>query len=808
MQSPLIALPLKETRDVDLVKPITELIVKSYEQSPVKYKEELERIRQARKDAMSLPNSEETGRDLLFAYFHMLEMIEFRFPEIKLNFQWHDAFTRSKVKQDSLAYEKACTIFNMAARVTHVSAQLNRADSGSDALKRAYNGFRQAAGFLEYIKDSFMYAPSDDLQGTMLQSLVALLLAQASEIFLEKTLHDGKGAGLIAKLASHTSHAYGTLHSEWSEPSASRHVPPAWIIVAYYKSRYFASMAQLYRAKVDAAANHHAIALSRYRLAHTLAKEAHAFSPLVMPILSSHLRSTLPNDTVAALQHIFSAQVAVSLEALREAERENDLVYHERALEEGALPAIDQTSVAMPITIRETFSQPEVQSVLGPDVLRTLVPLGVLESASVYSEEQAKLIRAESARVDAANAQISVSLSALHLPESLERYASLEGAAPRECAPSEAVLSMAQELSTAPLTRMERVMDTLLKRAPPIVDTIRGALADLDDDARECERARVQYGADYTQPPTASVARTLRRDLKNALDALDAAHENDSDVVHLWQQVAPDVRLLVAGPADIRQMYKEQARVSGSKNLLDADVTDTGPARELLRETRALLDSVAAMPQERERMLQAFKQRVRSDDISRVLLLNRRVPNGEATVFQQELGKYLPMQCQITDHIQLQQKRMVMLKDALQRLDSHPGTMDARRAFDASRATALDGDARLSKAYEAYTEIQATLAKAHAFYDDMASQADMLASSAARLVAERRAARADFAERPASSAALGSYPTASTTLAEDLAALHMTSEPRMMPAPPPGPALHSTAERRNQPVPPPRPPRI
>ncbi|WFD18732.1 bck1-like resistance to osmotic shock [Malassezia caprae] len=806
MQSPLIALPLKETRDLDLVKPIAELIVKSYEQSPVKYKEELERIRQTRKDAMSSANSGEAGRDLLFAYFHMLEMIELRFPELKMNFQWNDAFTRTKVKQDSVAFEKACTIFNMAARVTSISVQWNRADSGSDALKRSYNGFRQAAGFLEYVKESFMYAPSDDLQGVMLQSLVALLLAQASEIFLEKTIRDGKGGGLIAKLASHTSHAYGSLYAEWSEPSASTRVPPAWWIVVHYKSRYFASVAQLYRAKVDAAASQHAIALGRYRLAHTLAKEAHGFSPLVMPSLSFHLRSTLPNDTVAALQHIFGAQVTMSMEALREAERENDLVYHERALEPDALPAIEQTSVATPISIRETFSQPEVQAILGPDVLRTLVPLGVLESASIFSEEQAKLIRAESARIDAANAQIPESLSALHLPEALERYGGLEGAAPRECVPSDAVLSMAQELSTAPLSRMERVIDTLLKRAPPIVDTIQGALADLDEDARECERARVQHGATYTQPPTASVARTLRRDLKNALDALNAARENDTDVAHLWQEVAPDVRVLVAGPSEIRQMYREKARVSGSANLLDTDVTDTAPARELLRETRTLLDAVTAMPQERENMLESFKQRVRSDDISRVLLLNRRVPNAETSVFQHELGKYLPMQCQITDHIQLQRQRLATLKDALQRLESHPGTMDVRRAFDASQGTAHDVDARLSKAYEAYTEIQATLAKAHAFYNDMASQADLLASSAARLVAERRAARADYAERPAASADLAPYPRASTTLAEDLAALHM-SAPRTAPAPPSWPAPPS-GSAVDQPAPPPRPPRI
>lgn len=804
MQSPLIALPLKDTRDVDLVKPIADLIIKSYEQSPIAYKAELERISQARKDAMASPSSEETGRDLLFAYFHMLEMIEIRFPDLKLGFQWNDAFTRAKVKQESLAFEKACTIFNMAARVTHVAAQLNRADTGSDALKRAYIGFRQAAGFLDYVKDSFMYAPSDDLQGPMLQSLLTLLLAQASEIFLEKTIHDGKGAGLIAKLASHTSHTYGSLETEWQAPPMSSRFPAAWQVVVHFKSRYFASIAQLYRAKADAAANHHAVALGRFRLAHALAKEANAFSPLVMPSIPSHLRSTWPPDGVSALQQMFNAQYTASMDALREAERENDLVYHERACEPEALPAMEQTSVASPISIRETFAQPDVQAVLGPDVLRALVPLGVLESASIFSEEQAKLIRAESARMDAANAQISTALSRLHLPEALDRYAGLEGAPPRECAPSEAVLTMAHELSTAPVARMERVMDTLLQRAPPIVDTLQGALADLDDDARECEHARVHYGAKNTQPPTASVARTLRRDLKNALEALESARDNDTDVVHLWHQVAEDVRLLVAGPTEILPKYQNEARAAGTGNLLDVEVTDTAPARALLRETRALLQSVQAMPQEREQMLEAFKQRVRSDDISRVLLLHHRVPNADTAVFQQELSKYLPMQSHITEHLELQQQRITMLQDALQRLDTHPGTLDVRRAYDAAQGTAQQWDARLTRAYEAYTEIQATLAKARAFYDDMAHQADGLAGAAARLVAERRAARADLVDETANAAP--SYPKAATTLAEDLAALHMSAAPRTAPPPPSWPAPPANAEA--PPAPPPRPPRI
>ena len=103
-------------------------------------------------------------------------------------------------------------------------------------------------------------------------------------------------------------------------------------------------------------------------------------------------------------------------------------MYHERAPDVDTLPPLDQTSVATAIPIREIFSQSEVQRVLGADVLPSLVPLTVLQNTSVYTEEQAKLVRAESARIDAANERIPEAFSALNLPDSLERFASLDGA--------------------------------------------------------------------------------------------------------------------------------------------------------------------------------------------------------------------------------------------------------------------------------------------------------------------------------------------------------------------------------------------
>lgn len=843
MQSPLLALPTKETRDVDLVKPMSHLIVKNYEQDPATFADELRGIAQVRQDATGRASTETTGRDLLFRYFHIIEMLELRFPELEVPFTWLDSFSHNQVEQTALAYEKACVLFNTAARITHISAQFNRSDANTDGLKRAYTGFRQAAGLLQYVKDSFLYAPSDDMKGPSLESLVKLMLAQASEIFLEKTIHDKKGDGLISKLACHTATSYASLLTEWNDEACTVRVPYMWHQLVECKSNHFTSVAHMYRAKADRAAGKHGDALARHRYAEVKARLAVSQATLDTWSLATYLRPTLPVDATAALKHLAQVQLTNAGEACREAERDNDVVYHERAPDVDTLPPLDQTSVATAIPIREIFSQSEVQRVLGADVLPSLVPLTVLQNASVYTEEQAKLVRAESARIDAANERIPEAFSALNLPDSLERFASLDGAPLRPCIPSSQVLDMSDELvACQACTRVDRVLESLPKRSAPVVSTLDDALADLDTDARECERGRVQHAATWTQAPTASVARALRRDIHAARDALATAKENDLGMSRLWDEVREDVALLERGRSAVSAAYEERAHVSPSMDLIDADLSDPEPARRLYVELKAHLNALERMPLERQAMLQELKQRVRHDDISRTLLLHRRVQNVEQTLFAQELGKYAPLQKQIRHHITLQSQRIDVIRDALERLATHPGAADVRRHWDASEGAARDMNERLSRAYNAYTDVQRAVAQAQVFYDDMSYSANQLAAATERLVAQRRAERASFlssADHVSNEAfATSSAANKTTTLAQDLEALRMNESHAKhrggAPPPPPPPRLLSSSSFTSslaqsfgratdqaptghtmssdyadkKPVPPPRPPRV
>ena len=74
------------------------------------------------------------ARDLLYKYFGQLELLELRFAEIRVNFPWRDAFTNKLTTQTSIAYEKACIIFQIAATHSAIAASQNRSDP--EGLKR------------------------------------------------------------------------------------------------------------------------------------------------------------------------------------------------------------------------------------------------------------------------------------------------------------------------------------------------------------------------------------------------------------------------------------------------------------------------------------------------------------------------------------------------------------------------------------------------------------------------------------------------------------------------------------------------
>lgn len=151
----------------------------------------------------------------MYKYFGQLELLELRFPEIRVNFPWRDAFTNKLTTQTSIAYEKASVLFQIAS--THSSIASSQSRSDPEGVKRAFYYFRTSAGMLNYINENFLHAPSTDLSRDVVKFLVDVILAQATEVFFEKCLDEKKGNALVSKIAAQAAHMYSTLTEDVKE---------------------------------------------------------------------------------------------------------------------------------------------------------------------------------------------------------------------------------------------------------------------------------------------------------------------------------------------------------------------------------------------------------------------------------------------------------------------------------------------------------------------------------------------------------------------------------------------------------------
>jgi hypothetical protein len=430
------------------------------------------------------------GRDLLYKYFGQLELLELRFSEIKVVFPWNDAFTLKLTTQSSLAFEKASIIHLLSAVLSSLASSSSRADP--EGLKRAYFNSRAAAGMLTYINENFLHAPSTDLSREVVHLVIGVMMAQATEIFTEKLVDEKKAPALVSRSANSAAGMYAALVDEMKEFQGKGVFDRNWLYVLQIKAKLFASLAQYYRSVADAAAGKHGAALVRMRMADTLAQDAQRQANNLTYSFVSTATPTLPHDAASSLAEITKAHATVCSEAKAQAVKDNDLIYHDILPSEASLPQIDKLPAAAPITIQEVYTNPDVSKLIGPDIFGRLIPLAVHESASVYSEEKAKLVRAEVERTELSEGEVRAALEHLGLPGVVEAWRRMfeddeENEGDLEISPG--LRRLAEEVERGgPTEPMLRTLEGEREKCERELRELGGLL---DNESRECERMRV-----------------------------------------------------------------------------------------------------------------------------------------------------------------------------------------------------------------------------------------------------------------------------------------------------------------------------
>ena len=529
-----------------------------------------------------------------------------------------DAFTHKPISQYSLAYEKASIIFNISAVLSCHAANQNRSDD--TGLKTAYHSFQAAAGMFNYINENFLHAPSADLSRETVKTLISITLAQGQEVFLEKQMADGKKAGLLAKLASQAATLYGQAAEGATENVAKGIFDKVWLQVVQVKAGHMASLAQYYQALADEDANAHGVSIARLQAAEREAKDTSRIAssfPSTPPPSANLSAETGPALLDMVKRHLVNVQEKVAAVI-----KDNDFIYHQTVPAEAALSVVPKLPAAKAIPVSELYQGQDIQRIIGPDIFQRIVPMAVTESASLYDEEKAKLVRAEVERVESANDEMAASLDYLKLPGSLDV---LKGGMDQEVRVDTDFRSWCEEL--AGHESFELSFDQLQAERAAVTSALTACSKQLDLEENVCEKMRVKYGATWTQQPSSRLNATLRSDVRSYRDALDQAGGSDAQLLSTSRQYESDFEeMRSAGEIDEADVLYQRAMIkaggnrsksrnpqspSAEGNLLDEDYGEGGmTVMEQIGRIEDMLKKLNLIKKDRTQVLKDLKEKV------------------------------------------------------------------------------------------------------------------------------------------------------------------------------------------------------
>lgn len=376
-------------------------------------------------------------------------------------------------------------------------------------------------------------------------------------------------------------------------------------------------MSQYYQALADDEAGQHGNAVARLQAAESQGKEANR-------VATNFPNSVPPNSNLSAetgglLVEFTKRHLSTVQDKLKELSKDNDFIYHQTVPAEASLAPVAKLPASKPIPVSELYAGQDIQRITGPDLFSKIVPLAVTESASLYDEEKAKLIRAETERVDIANSEMAASLDYLRLPGALQV---LKGGFDQEILPDDEFRTWCEDV--AGHEDPTSIFETLRTEKDYIITTLDKNTKQLDMEESVCEKMRSKYENEWTQQPSSRLTTTLRSDIRNYREALEEAARSDNQLAAKLRQNEAEFEEMRAAAAHgnidslfqravgkVRGKTSNTASPSGNENLLDMDFDEGGPSVvDQIHKVEEIMKKLNLIKRERNQVLKDLKEKV------------------------------------------------------------------------------------------------------------------------------------------------------------------------------------------------------
>uniref|UniRef100_A0A8C5EER8 Tyrosine-protein phosphatase non-receptor type 23 n=1 Tax=Gouania willdenowi TaxID=441366 RepID=A0A8C5EER8_GOUWI len=591
-------------------------------------------------------------------------------------------FSGKTVTHDDISYEQACVLYNLGALHSMLGAMDNRVSE--EGMKVSCTHFQCSAGAFSYLRDHFSHNFSVDMSHQILNLNINLMLGQAQECLLEKSMLDNRKSFLVARISAQVVDYYKeACRALENTETASMlgKIQKDWKKLVQMKIYYFAAIAHL----------------------------AYLQSSLDKLNEAVKLAKGQPDSVQEALK--FTMDVIGG--KFNSAKKDNDFIYHE------TVPSLETlTSVKGAPLVKALPVNPTDPTVTGPDLFAKLVPMAAHEASSLYSEEKAKLLRDIMAKIESKNETLEQFMDSLGLEaesvDNLEMYSHIPPILMEKCA----------ALSVRPDTVKSLIQS--MQVLSGVFTDVESSLREIRDVLEEDEAAErgLQQGGGPTAADVHGAAQALAeiwRDLEKYMEAHEKASFTNTELHRAMNLHISNLRLL-GGPLESLREALPQPQLG------EEDVAG-------LQTMKRILGKVQEMREQRSSLEKQLRDLIQQDDITSTLV------TSERQIFEEQLKKYEQVKVYIEQNLSAQENILKALTEAnVQYALVRKGLSQTEQQWN-STVQGLVGS------YEAYEDLMKKSQEGKEFYDDLEAKASRLLERAKALCQTRDEERKPFLEK-------------------------------------------------------------
>ncbi|KAI8775935.1 tyrosine-protein phosphatase non-receptor type 23 isoform X3 [Biomphalaria glabrata] len=600
---PMLSFDLKHSPEyVEFGPTLKQYIKNHYGEDPALYNKPCTDLEQLRQAAIQV-SRDVMGCTTLKKYYAQLQYLQGRFPmgegeEAAIAFTWEDIQTGRDQTLCDIKFEQACILYNIGS----LHSLLGALDTGHNAegMKVSCTHFQCAAWAFELLRNNFCSSSmSTDMSFELLNFHITLMLAQAQECILEKSIFDNRKNSITAKVAAKVVEFYkeacGLIDLADSKQQINSRMHKEWSRRLIMKNAFYQSITYFFLGREAEEAQKPGECLAYL----TAAKDE-----------LTKATQLAKNEVPEVLDSLHFAKDVI-LGKYESAKKDNDFVYHAKVPAIESLPEIKGACLVKGIPF-----DPTDKEISGPDIFQKLVPMEAHEASSIYSEEKAKLSRSVMEEVDQKNMELDQFMSSLQcdveqlipkpnlMPENLmEKCAamSVRANAIKELTDSMASVS---GLATEVQLSLEEIQQLL------------------NEDNEKTEQMEKQYGK---KNPSAVLPR-LQEELATYRQRHDEGNQLNATLHKAMNTHTNNLKMLVLHPSEIN-------------NLLPSAQPALSVEQEgIVSEIRRLLQKVNEMREQRKALVDQFREKIHNDDITNVLVTQD--ITDKASVFREQLKKH------------------------------------------------------------------------------------------------------------------------------------------------------------------------